>query len=94
MTPTERFTEGRVPTVELTSPHSLRRTVPVPFATRGEIRASRSGGELFVQVGAFRHSQILPRTLPGLSPSSARLDEESHLLTARFERVAAAAGPG
>jgi len=89
--PTERFSEGRIPTIELTSPHSYRLTVPVPFATRGEVRVSHTGDELFVQVGGFRHRQILPRTLAGLNPSSARLDEESHLLSIRFEQAVAAA---
>lgn len=88
--PTERFSEGRIPTMELTSPHSYRLTLPVPFATRGEIRVSHTGDELFVQVGGFRHRQILPRTLAGLNPSSARLDEASHLLTIRFEQAVAA----
>ncbi len=92
--PTQRFSEGRVPTIELTSPHSYRLSVPVPFATRGEIRVSHSGDELFVQVGAFRHRQILPRTLAGLNPSSARLDEESRVLTIRFEQAVAAVTSG
>jgi hypothetical protein len=61
--------------------------VPVPFATRGEIHVSHNGDELFIQVGSFRHRQILPRTLAGLNPSGARLDEESHLLTVRFDQV-------
>ena len=83
-----------MPTIELTSPHSYRLTVPVPFATRGEIRVGHSGDELFVQVGAFRHRQILPRTLAGLNPSSARLDEESRVLTIRFEQAVAAVTSG
>ena len=92
--PTQRFSEGRIPTIELTSPHSYRISVPVPFATRGEIRVSHSGDELFVQVGGFRHRQILPRTLAGLNPSSARLDEESRVLTIRFEQAVAAVTSG
>jgi arsenite/tail-anchored protein-transporting ATPase len=85
--PTRRFSEGRTSTIELTSPHSYRLAVPVPFATRGEIHVSHNGDELFIQVGSFRHRQILPRTLAGLNPSGARLDEESHLLTVRFDQV-------
>jgi arsenite-transporting ATPase len=86
--PTNRFSEGRTPTIELTSPHSYRLTVPVPFATRGDIRVSHSGDELLIQVGSYRHRQVLPRTLMGLNPQGATLDEASHLLTVRFERVA------
>jgi hypothetical protein len=48
---------------------------------------SHNGDELFIQVGGFRHRQILPRTLAGLNPSGARLDEASHLLTVRFDQV-------
>ena len=65
----------------------------VRFATRGEIRISRTGdqllsqGGLLLQIGGFRHRQILPRTLVGLSPSEAKLDEADHLFTARFERA-------
>jgi arsenite/tail-anchored protein-transporting ATPase len=85
--PTRRFSEGRTPTIELTSPLSYRLTVPVPFATRGEIHVSHNGDELCIQVGSFRNRQILPCTLAGLKPSGARLDEESHLLTVRFDQV-------
>ena len=88
--PVDRFSEGHTPTIELTSPHSYRLIVPVPFATRGEIRVSHIGEELFIQVGSFRHRQILPRTLAGLNPSGARLDESRHVLTVRFEDIAAA----
>src|SRR5439155_17506719 len=56
--PVDRFSEGHTPTIELTSPHSYRLIVPVPFATRGEIRVSHIGEELFIQVGSFRHRQI------------------------------------
>ena len=84
--PTERFSEGPRPTIELTSPNTYRVSVPVPFATRGEIHVSHTGDELLLQVGGFRHRQILPRTLVGLSPSGAKLDEANHLLTVRFER--------
>ena len=66
----------------------------MPFATRGEIRVSHTGDELFVQARGFRHRQILPRTLAGLNPSGARLDEESHLLTIRFEQAVAAVTSG
>ena len=85
--PTERLSEGLKPTIELTSPNSYRLSVPVPFATRGEIRVSHSGDELFLQVGGFRHRQILPRRLVGLRPSGAKLDEVNHLLTLRFQRA-------
>jgi len=85
--PTRRFSEGRTPTIELSSPHSYRLSVPVPFATRGEIHVSHNGDELFIQVGSFRHRQILPRTLTGLNASGARLDEASHLLTVHFDQV-------
>ena len=61
--------------------------MPVPFATRGEIRVSHTGDELLLQVAGFRHRQILPRTLVGLSPSGAKLDEANHLLIVRFERA-------
>jgi len=86
--PTNRFSEGAAPTNKQTSPHSYRLTVPVPFATRGDIRVSHSGDELLIQVGSYRHRQVLPRTLVGLNPHGAKLDEASHLLTVRFERIA------
>ena len=85
--PTGRFSEGLKPTIELTSPNTYRVSVPLSFATRGEIRVNDSGDQQFIQVGSFRHRQILPRMLAGLSPSGAKLDEANHLLTVRFERA-------
>ena len=37
--------------------------------------------------GLRQHLQFLPRTVAGLNPSRARLDEPSHLLTVRFDQV-------
>jgi arsenite-transporting ATPase len=92
--PTRRFFEGRTPTIEQAADGGYRLAVPVPFATRGEIRVLHSGEELIVQVGAFRHRQVLPHTLVGLTPMGGKLDELSHTLTVRFEPATAGTRAG
>ena len=55
----------------------------VPFADKAELDVYRQGNELFVQVGPYRRSFLLPDTLQRRSIKSARLDGGA--LTVTFE---------
>jgi len=50
--------------------------VLLPFATKGEIELFKKGDELVVQIGTFRRHIGLPRSMAGLLPSRARLENE------------------
>ena len=56
----------------------------VPFADRSDLDVHRLGNELYVQVGPYRRSLILPDSLQRRVVAGARLDE-GHLLV-RFAR--------
>jgi len=60
-------------------------TIPLPFATRGEVTLRQTGDELFVHVGAHRRHIILPRALVGYRATRAKLDEERATLSVDFE---------
>ena len=62
-----------------------RLTIPLPFATRGDVTLRQTGDELFVHVGAHRRHIILPRALIGLRATRARLDESEASLAIFFE---------
>jgi arsenite/tail-anchored protein-transporting ATPase len=61
-----------------------RMTINLPSALKGEVSLRRVGDELFVRVGPYRRTIMLPRTLVGLEPRGAKLD--AGVLTIRFER--------
>jgi arsenite-transporting ATPase len=58
-------------------------TLSLPFVTKSNVSLMRNGDELTVQVGSYRRSIILPRTLAGLSVKEARFEDEK--LRIRFE---------
>jgi hypothetical protein len=60
-------------------------TIPLPFATRGDVTLRQTGDELFVHVGAHRRHVILPRALVGYRAARAKLDEETGTLGITFE---------
>jgi arsenite-transporting ATPase len=62
-------------------------SLPLPFATRGDITLRQTGDELFVHVGAHRRHIIMPRALVGLQATHARLDESTATLAITFEPV-------
>jgi arsenite-transporting ATPase len=64
---------------------TFRLTIPLPFATRGEVTLRQTGDELFVHVGSHRRHIILPRALAGYQATRAKLDEERATLSVDFE---------
>ena len=62
-------------------------TIPLPFATKGEVTLRQTGDELFVHVGAYRRHIILPRALAGMDATRARLDQENAALVVSFASV-------
>lgn len=72
--PTQVYFRGRT--------HSIARSgdgyemrVPLPSAAKGDVSLRRIGDELFVRVGPYRRTILLPRPVVGLEPSSAKLEE-------------------
>ena len=55
----------------------------LPFASRDEVRLSRTGGELTLHVGTWRRSLVLPRMLLDAGTKGAKM--EGNTLTIRFE---------
>jgi arsenite/tail-anchored protein-transporting ATPase len=55
----------------------------LPFASRDEVRLSRTGGELTLHVGTWRRSLVLPRMLLTAQTKGAKMD--GNTLTIRFE---------
>jgi len=82
--PTKVFFEGRSQVLEA-SPGGYRLTIPLPFATRGDVSLRQTGDELFVHVGTHRRHIILPRALIGMEARRAKLDEETATLAIYFE---------
>jgi arsenite/tail-anchored protein-transporting ATPase len=65
----------------------------LPFVERGDIDVHRKGDELYVRVGSYKRSLILPHALQRLAVKQARFTEEG--LEVRFaERSARTAGAG
>ncbi len=71
--PSRIFSRGR--------PHEVERidgyyelSIPLPFVEKAEIRLSRNGDELLVQVGRYKRNLVLPRTLAGLPIEGARFE--------------------
>jgi arsenite-transporting ATPase len=83
--PTNIYFEGRAQLLETVAGGGYRLTIPLPFATRGDVSLRQTGDELFVHVGAHRRHIILPRALIGFQATRAKLDEPSATLTISFE---------
>ncbi|HEY3058651.1 MAG TPA: ArsA family ATPase [Chloroflexota bacterium] len=83
--PAQIYYTGQAQVLKGTGPGSFRLTIPLPFATHGEVSLRQTGDELFVHVGAHRRHIILPRALIGLRATRAKLDEEHATLTVDFE---------
>jgi arsenite/tail-anchored protein-transporting ATPase len=83
--PTSIYFEGRSQLLEGVPGGGYRLTIPLPFATRGDVTLRQTGDELFIHVGAHRRHIILPRVLVGMQASRARLDEPSATLSISFE---------
>jgi arsenite/tail-anchored protein-transporting ATPase len=83
--PTTIYFEGRTQILEATPGGGYRLTIPLPFATRGDVSLRQTGDELFVHVGAHRRHIILPRALIGMQARRAKLDPETATLGIFFE---------
>jgi arsenite/tail-anchored protein-transporting ATPase len=83
--PTSIYFEGKPQVLEAVPGGGYRLTIPLPFATRGDVTLRQTGDELFVHVGAHRRHIILPRALIGLEARRAKLDEEPATLAIFFE---------
>jgi arsenite-transporting ATPase len=68
-------------------------TMHLPFTTRGELDIHRKGEELYVRVGSYKRSLVLPHALQRLDVKQARFVEDG--LEVRFaERSGQRAGAG
>jgi arsenite-transporting ATPase len=83
--PTQVYYTGRAQALEGLPDGGYRLTIPLPFATKGDVTLRQTGDVLFVHVGTHRRHIILPRALVGLQASRARLDEPSATLAISFE---------
>jgi arsenite-transporting ATPase len=80
--PTETFYRGRpYEVVHDDGAYALK--LELPFASRDEVRLSRTGDELILHVGAWRRSLVLPRVLINARTKGAKMD--GNTLTIRFE---------
>ncbi len=61
-------------------------TLDLPSVAKDEVELAIAPGDLVVRIGNFRHHVPIPRTLAGLLPTPAKV--EDGLLTIRFERLA------
>jgi arsenite/tail-anchored protein-transporting ATPase len=59
--------------------------VELPFATKGEIELFKKADELVVEIGTIRRHIGLPRSMAGLQPGRARLD--NRVLTVEMKEV-------
>jgi arsenite-transporting ATPase len=82
--PTRVFYRGQPHRIEAVG-DGYRMTIKLPSAVKGDLSLRRVGDELFVRVGPYRRTIMLPRPLVGLEPRGAKLDEG--VLTIRFERA-------
>jgi arsenite-transporting ATPase len=79
--PTEVLYRGR-PYEVIHDDGSYALKVELPFASRDEVRLSRTGDELILHVGAWRRSLVLPRVLINAQTKGAKMD--GNTLTIRF----------
>jgi arsenite/tail-anchored protein-transporting ATPase len=89
--PSRIYYSGSSQALEGLADGGFRLTIPLPFATRGEVHLRQTGDELFVHVGAHRRHVILPRALVGLSATRAKLDEPNAVLTVDFRQPSSSA---
>jgi arsenite-transporting ATPase len=92
--PTETFYRGR-PYEVLHDDGAYVLKLELPFASREEVRLSRTGDELVLHVGNWRRSLVLPRVLLDATTRGAKM--EGQTLRIRFdpaERPAARAHGG
>jgi arsenite/tail-anchored protein-transporting ATPase len=82
--PAQIYYTGPVQTVESLPAGGYKMTIPLPFATKGNVNLRQVGDEVFVHVGAHRRHIIVPRALAGLQATRARLDEDAATLTITF----------
>jgi arsenite-transporting ATPase len=82
--PTQVFHRGQPHTIEPLG-DGYRMSIRLPSAAKGDLSLRRVGDELFVRVGPYRRTIMLPRPLVGLEPHGAKLDDG--VLTIRFERA-------
>lgn len=78
------YYRGQPHTIQPAGDGAFGMSIKLPTAVKGEVTLRRVGDELFVRVGPHRRTIMLPRTLVGLEPRGAKLDEG--VLTIRFER--------
>ncbi len=83
--PTRLLYRGRMYTIE-ESEYGFNLNVPLPFAKREDLSLLRSGDELTVQVGGWRRSLILPRSLRGLEIGQARFEDETLIILFETQR--------
>jgi arsenite-transporting ATPase len=81
--PTGVYFRGRPHEIEREG-DGYRLLLPLPSAAKGDVGLRRVGDELFVRVGPYRRTIMLPRPLVGLEPRGARL--ENGVLRVIFER--------
>lgn len=81
--PSSVLYKGRAQRIEKSNEHFLL-TLPLPFATKGDVSLVRTGDELVVQVGRQRRNIILPRALAGMEVAEARMEEDT--LRISFDR--------
>lgn len=72
--PTEHFSEGRPFRME-DEDGQVVLVLSIPFAERGEVDVLRHGDELFITVGQYRRSLVLPDSLKRRDVQRARLAE-------------------
>jgi arsenite/tail-anchored protein-transporting ATPase len=83
--PSQIYYSGQPQTLEALPAGGFRLTIPLPFATKGDVTLRQTGDELFVHVGAHRRHIILPRALVGTRAERAKLDESAARLAITFE---------
>jgi arsenite-transporting ATPase len=88
--PAQIYYAGRPQVLEGRPEGGFRLTIPLPFATKGDITLRQTGDELFVHVGSHRRHIILPRALIGLQAARAKLDEDNATLTVQFDQPSGA----
>jgi len=81
--------EGRSPFELLEDGESVVLKLSMPFVESGDVDVLRHGDELFITVGAYRRSFVLPDSLRQKSVASAKLSEGA--LSVRFDPSVAAA---
>jgi len=80
--PAETFYRGR-PYEVIHDDGAYALKLELPFASRDEVRLSRTGDELILHVGAWRRSLVLPRVLINARTKGAKMD--GNTLMIRFE---------